>query len=163
MCETPRNAKRRRAARLLRIIARRCNEEPTTFAVAGDGTCLHMKFACRNGDQVSLSLPTECLHGLMMTFPRMMSQARRAQYHDETLRLVYPAENVRIELASDPKTIIVTLATPDGFEVSFGLTRQQMTVFNAAADDLEPKGADIKMPDVSAQQHPLDELGLCRG
>jgi phage tail protein X len=38
-----------------------------------------------------------------------------------------------------------------------------MTVFNAAADDLEPKAADIKMPDVSAQQHTLDELGLCRG
>jgi hypothetical protein len=91
----------------------------------------------------------------MMTFPRMMSQALRAQYHDETLRLVYPAENVRIELASDPKTIIVTLATPDGFEVSFDLTRQQMTVFNAAADDLEPKGADIKMPDVSALPRPL--------
>jgi hypothetical protein len=119
----------------------------TTFAVADDGTHLHMNFACRNGDQVSLSLPTEGLQGLMMTFPRMMSQALRARYHDEKLRLVYPVDNIRIELAADPKTVIVTLGTADGFEVSFALTRQQMTVFNAAMDDLERKGADIKMPD----------------
>src|SRR5260221_9306039 len=67
----------------------------TTSAVAGDGTHLRMNFACLNGNQVSLSLPTESLHGLMMTFPRMMSQALRARHHDETLRLVYPAENIR--------------------------------------------------------------------
>jgi hypothetical protein len=113
----------------------------TNFDVAGDGTRFRMDFICQDGDQVSLSIPTECLNGLMMTFPRLMRQALRAQYHDESLRLVYPADNIRIEQSSDPKSVIVTLATPDGFEVSFGLTQQQMMAFNAA---VEREGADIK-------------------
>jgi hypothetical protein len=118
----------------------------TTFVVTDDGTHLRMNVACRDGAEVSLGLPTECLQELMMTLPRMMSEALRVRYHDESLRLVYPADNIRIELSSDPKTIIVTLATPDGFEVSFGLTRQQMTVFDTATSDLERKCPDIKMP-----------------
>ncbi len=117
----------------------------TTFDVAGDGARFHMSFICQDGGQVSLSLPTECLYGLIMTLPRMMRQALRVRYHDESLRLVYPAENICIEHSSDPKTVIVTLATPDGFEASFGLTRQQMTAFDAAADAVEHRGADVKM------------------
>ena len=38
----------------------------------------------------------------------------------------------------------MTLATPDGFEVSFGLTRQQLTVFDAAVEALERGGPDIQ-------------------
>jgi len=117
-----------------------------TFAVAGDGTHLHMNVTCRDGGEISLSLPTECIYELMMTLPRMMKEALRVRYRDQCLRLVYPAENIRIEHSSDPKTVIVTLATPDGFEVSFGLTRPQMTVFSAAADDLESKPPGSKMP-----------------
>jgi hypothetical protein len=38
----------------------------------------------------------------------------------------------------------VTLATPDGFAVSFGFTRQQFTVFDAAVEALERGGPDIQ-------------------
>lgn len=118
----------------------------TTFDVADDGTHLHLNFILRGGGKLSLSLPTECLHELIMTLPRMMRQALRAQYHDESLRLVYPADSIRFEYSSDPKkTVIVTLATPDGFEVSFGLTREQMTALKAATDAVERKRPDIKM------------------
>ena len=58
-----------------------------------------------------------------MTLPRMVRQALRARHQDESLRLVYPAGKISSEQLSDTKTIIVTLATPDEFEVSFGLTR----------------------------------------
>jgi hypothetical protein len=118
----------------------------TTFAVSDGGTHLHMNFVCEDAGQVSLRLPTECLQGLVMTLPRMMSQALRVRYHDQSLRLVYPAENIRIEVCSDLKTVIVTFATPDGFEVSFSLTLQQMKLFNAAMNDLDRKGFDTDKP-----------------
>jgi hypothetical protein len=108
-----------------------------TFNIAADGTRIRMNFISGDGDQACLSLPTECLAELIMTLPRMMSQALRARHQDQSLRLVYPADNITIEQSSDPKTMIVTLATPDGFEVSFGLTGQQMTVFAAAAEAVE--------------------------
>jgi hypothetical protein len=101
-------------------------QKATTFDVASDGTSFRLNFICRDGGQVSLSLPTECVHGLMMTLPRMMRQALRARGHNESLRLVYPVDNLRIERSSQPNTVIVTLTTPDGFEASYGLTRQQM-------------------------------------
>jgi hypothetical protein len=75
----------------------------------------------------------------------MMRQALRARHQDESLRLVYPADKLSIEQSSDPRTIIVTFATPDGFEVSFGLTRQQLTVFDVAVEALERGSPDIKM------------------
>jgi hypothetical protein len=118
----------------------------TTFAIAGGGTHLQMNFVCQDDIHVRLRLPTESLQALMMTLPRMMTQALQIRYRDESLRLVYPAENIRIELASDPKIIIVTLATPDGFEASFSLTRQQMRGFNAALDDLNTRGTTSKCP-----------------
>ena len=79
-----------------------------------------------------------------MTLPRMVRQALRARHQDESLRLVYPAGKISSEQSSDTKTIIVTLATPDGFEVSFGLTRQQLTVFDVAVEALERGGPDIQ-------------------
>jgi hypothetical protein len=108
----------------------------TTYNVAADGTRFRMNFISGGGDHGSLSLPTECLTELTMTLPQMMRQALRARHQDGSLRLVYPADKISIEHSSDPRTIIVTLATPDGFEVSFGLTRQQLTVFDVAVEAL---------------------------
>jgi hypothetical protein len=45
--------------------------------------------------------------------PRMMRQPLQARHQDESLRLVYPTDNISIEESSDQSTIIVTLATPE--------------------------------------------------
>jgi hypothetical protein len=107
-------------------------QKATTFDVASDGTSFRMNFICRDGGQVSLSLPTECLHGFMMTLPQMMRQALRARGDNERLRLVYPVDNLRIEHSSEPNAFIVTLTMMNGFEASYGLTRQQMMDFDVA-------------------------------
>ena len=60
-------------------------QKATTFDVASDGTSFRMNFICRDGGQVSLSLPTECLHGFMMTLPKMMRQALRVRSDHESL------------------------------------------------------------------------------
>jgi hypothetical protein len=101
-------------------------EELIAYEVAGDGSWFRMTFNCSNGKPGSLSLPTECLHALIMTLPRTMTQALSARYGDNSLRLVYPAEAVRIERSPDPNTFIMTLVTPDGFAVSFSLSGQQL-------------------------------------
>jgi len=101
-------------------------EELIAYEVDGDGSRFRMTFNCANGKPGSLSLPTECLHALIMTLPRMMTQALSSRYGDDSLRLVYPAEAVRIERSPDPSTFIMTLVTSDGFAVSFSLSRQQV-------------------------------------
>jgi hypothetical protein len=100
--------------------------ELLTYEVAGDGKWFRMRFMCANGKPGSLSLPAECLHALIMTLPKMMTQAFSARFGDDTLRLAYPADAVRIERSPDASTFILTLVTPDGFAVSFSLTKQQL-------------------------------------
>jgi hypothetical protein len=107
-------------------------KELLTYEVAGDGNWFRMTFNCVNGNPGSLSLPTECLHALIMTLPRMMTQALSARYGDDSLRLVYPAEAMRIERSPDLNTFIITLATPDGFAVSFSLSGQQLRALSEA-------------------------------
>jgi hypothetical protein len=107
-------------------------QELLTYEVAADGSWFRMRFTCTNGKPASLSLPTECLHGLIMTLPKMMTQALSARYGDDRLRLVYPAEAVRFEASPDPNTFIMTLVTPDGFSVSFSLSGQQMRALSEA-------------------------------
>jgi hypothetical protein len=46
--------------------------------------------------------------------------------------VAYPADVVRVERASDPKTFILTLTRCDGFEVSFSLTGQQLSTLGEA-------------------------------
>jgi hypothetical protein len=101
-------------------------EELIAYEVDGDGSRFRMTFNCANGKPGSLSLPTECLHALIMTLPRMMTQALSSRYADDSLRLAYPADAVHIERSPDPNTFIMTLVTPDGFAVSFSLSRQQL-------------------------------------
>lgn len=105
------------------------------FEIAMDGSRFRMTFKQEDGGVGAIDLPAECLNALVMTLPRMVTQALRAKHHDDTLRLVYPAEVVRLEQASDPATVILTLATPDGFEVSFGLNDAQMQALEGAREN----------------------------
>jgi hypothetical protein len=107
-------------------------QELLTYEVAGDGNSFRLRFTCTNGKTGSLSLPTECLNALIMTLPKMMTQALSSRYGDDRLRLVYPAEAVRFETSPDPNTFIMTLVTPDGFAVSFSLSRQQLRELSEA-------------------------------
>jgi hypothetical protein len=101
-------------------------KELITYDIASDGSWFRMSFICADGKKGSLSLPIECIQALIMTLPRMMTQALVARHGDETLRLVYPAQTVRIEGSPDPDIFIVTFTTPDGFAISFSLTGKQL-------------------------------------
>ena len=100
--------------------------------LADDGSRFAISFVC-DGGCGSLNLPIDCLNGLIMTLPSVMKRALQLRHRDDTLRLVYPTSVVRIERSSDPKLTIATFVTPDGFEVSFSLTHEQIRAFRDAA------------------------------
>jgi hypothetical protein len=101
-------------------------QELITYDVASDGSRFRMSFTCAGGKQGALTSPTECLQALIMTPPRMMKEALRARHGDQSLRLVYPADLIRVERSFDAGIFILTLTTPNAFEVSFSLTGEQM-------------------------------------
>ncbi len=93
----------------------------TTCQVDSAGEAFRLNFESADGQAASLTLPSECLKALLMTLPRLTAQALRAKYRDETLKVVYPVGDWSLHLASDGVHRILTLGTPDGFEVSFAL------------------------------------------
>jgi hypothetical protein len=117
-----------------------------TYDLSCDGTSLRLNFVSHDGSRGSLIIPTEYLKSLIMTLPQLMQRALRARHQDDSLRLVYPADRVRIERSSDPKVIILSLETADGFSVSFGLSRQQIAIFEDAAKAIDRGNSDTTSP-----------------
>jgi len=71
-----------------------------------------------------------------MTLPRMASEALRRQHNDDRLRVVYPAGAWRIEPgAGHGDSFILTLGTPDGFEVSFAIGLEKMSALETDVRD----------------------------
>ena len=93
----------------------------TTCQVAAGGEAFRLNFENADGQPMSLTLPSDCLRALLMTLPRLTAQALRAKYRDDTLKVVYPVGKWSLQVASDGVHRILTLCTPDGFEVSFAL------------------------------------------
>ena len=107
-------------------------ETLTTFEVNPEGTRVRLNGAAADGRPVSFSLPSDCLNQLTMTLPRIASEALKRRHKDDSLRIVYPAGAWRIEQGcGDGDSFILTLATPDGFEVSFAIRPDKMTAIEA--------------------------------
>lgn len=104
----------------------------TTFEVAPDGSRVRIR-ATAAGAPASISLPAECLSQMMMTLPRIAVQALRRRFDNDKLKIVYPAATWNIERNGESDdTFIVTLTTPDGFEVSFALSRAKLDAIGQA-------------------------------
>jgi hypothetical protein len=107
----------------------------TTFTVAADGTSFRLNFTDSEGRVSAITLPTECLNELLMTLPRLVSQALRARYKDSSLRLVFPADEWRLEKSVDTR-VILTIGTGGGFEASFVFERDHLrSIADSVADD----------------------------
>jgi hypothetical protein len=117
-----------------------------SYQVAPDGTSFQLNFRDREGRPASLTLPSDCLNALVMTLPHIASQAMQAQYRDDSMRLVHPVGAWRLESSTAAGRMILTLQTPDHFEVSFMVTRQDLAQMLATAK-AKP---DFARPDYAA-------------
>src|SRR5262245_35915485 len=94
-----------------------------TCQIAPDGSSIRLVFEGADGRPASLILPTKCIQQLLMTLPHAVSKAIQARHRDDTLRLVFPLGNWKLEQAAGCGELILTLYTSDGFEVAFSVDR----------------------------------------
>lgn len=92
----------------------------TTCDSAEDGQTIRLDFLDEAGEPVSVAFPFRQAASVMMTLPRLLSKALRQQTRSDTSRYVFSLGRWSIE-SSDQPCLIMTLATDDGFEVSFGI------------------------------------------
>jgi hypothetical protein len=93
----------------------------TTCEVAPDGSFVRLNFEDALGRPATLRLTSTRVQQLVMTLPHLLSQALQAQSGDRSLRAVFPLGDWRLEAAGS-KDLILTMTTPDGFEVAFSLS-----------------------------------------
>jgi hypothetical protein len=91
----------------------------TTCEVATDGRHVRINFKDTRGRQASLTLPSDCVQQLIMTLPQLLSRALQAEALDDSVRAVFPLGGWRLERAKGSRAYILTMKTPDGFEVAF--------------------------------------------
>ena len=93
----------------------------TGFGVAPDGESVAIHLMDEQSRPATVLLPAECLNPLIMTLPEILRRSLRLRFHDESLLLVYPMGHWEVAGSSVQGGVIVTLGTPDGFQVSFSL------------------------------------------
>ncbi len=109
----------------------------TGFELSADGQSLRINLHRPDGERAAVVLPAECLSSLLMTFPGLIEQALRRRYGDPSLRMVYPAQSWELPQAADGSALILSLATPDQFEVSFAFSFPTGRRIAAALDEAE--------------------------
>jgi hypothetical protein len=93
----------------------------TTCQVSPEGDYVSLSFEDALGRAATLRLTPACVQQLAMTLPHLLSKALQARYGDRSLRAVFPLGDWRLEAAAGSKYFILTMMTPDGFEVAFSL------------------------------------------
>lgn len=97
----------------------------TTWSITADGAHVRLGLVDDNGRPCAVVLPIAVLSGLMMTIPRMLQDALRTRFSDGSLRMIHELGDWRVERAAGTDASILSLATPDGFEVAFAVATPQ--------------------------------------
>ncbi len=92
----------------------------TTCDTGEDGTAVRLNFIDENGHPVSVEFPFAQAQSVVMTLPGLLAQALRRKTNSDVSRFVFGLGRWSLE-STDKECVIMTLATEDGFEVSFGI------------------------------------------
>jgi hypothetical protein len=91
----------------------------TACDVGRNGEIVKLDFVDEDGRPVSLRLAFEHAQSILMTLPRLLTQAVKAQAGQTNARYVFPLGQWLLEGIEESQSLILTLKTDDGFAVSF--------------------------------------------
>ena len=104
----------------------------TACEVAQDGSGISLGFVDNSGQSTTIRICTSQAGVLAMTLPSLIDRALRNRFGDKALRFTYPLASWSIEQTTDPRQIMVTFRTSDGFSVCFSIPREQLSQLGEA-------------------------------
>lgn len=107
----------------------------TSFDIAFDGSKARLGMLDQAGQPVSIHLPYALISSLLLSLPVIQAKALRAQFGDESLRLVYPTGGWALERSGADGQVILRLNTPDGFEVNFAMADEDIMSMAGSLDN----------------------------
>ncbi len=94
----------------------------TTCKALDDGETIKLEFIDQGRNPISLLVSFEDAESIAMTLPRLLTQAVKAQTGRDNSRYVFALGRWLLEGVEDHQSLILTLTTVDGFEVSFRIS-----------------------------------------
>ena len=125
----------------------------TTCGVVKDGGAVHIDLVSIAGHSVSIEMPIEQAESVIMTLPRLLSNAVRARTGDPQARFVFSIDQWMLESTHDAQCLLVTLKTADGFEVTFGIPFSHCQALGDALNGHASEQQDL-MDDVAGDSAP---------
>jgi hypothetical protein len=107
----------------------------TTCLVTAGGDHIRLNFEDAHGQPATLRLKSACVQQLVMTLPHLLSTALKAQHADPSARAVFPLGEWRLETAAGSTDFILTMTTPDGFEVAFSMSGTVLAQMTSAIEE----------------------------
>jgi hypothetical protein len=98
-----------------------CSVALTTCDVLEDGQIVRLDLVDDKGMPVSLRLPFDQAQAVAMTLPSLLTRALKSLTGSPDARYVFPLDRWFVELSRQHDGLLLTLATSDGFQVSFGI------------------------------------------
>ena len=92
----------------------------TTCTVVKEGRAIRLEFLDGDGHPASIEFPFEQAESIVMTLPQMLAKALQRRTHTPSSRYVFSLGGWSIE-SCDQRSLIATLSTGDGFQVSFAI------------------------------------------
>jgi hypothetical protein len=119
---------------------------PAYTLVRPCGRIVELGFTDKAGTLVVLVLPHQALSMLLMTLPRLIEASLQQRTGDASMRHVYPVGHWHIEAAAGDASLLLTLATPDGFSVSFRLPSDDAQQLGQVLSDCAPASSPAPKP-----------------
>ena len=91
----------------------------TTCSTKDGGELVELSFVDTTGCSRTLEMTFSDAQSIAMTLPRLLTQAIKAQTGQDSARYVFPLGEWSLEGIEGSQSVILTLKTEDGFEVSF--------------------------------------------
>jgi hypothetical protein len=96
----------------------------TTCGITADYETVELEFVDHAGSPVTMQLPLDQAEAVVMTLPHVLAYALKRRTGKPEARYVFGLGEWCIEDTRGEDSLIVTLKTTDGFEVSFGIPFQ---------------------------------------
>jgi hypothetical protein len=104
----------------------------TSWKILPGGEHIRLEISAADGTAHSVVLPFDALSSLLMTLPRMLQAALDARCSSGSLRVAQILGKWRLEQAAGETDLILKLATPDGFEVTFAVNSNVAALLGTA-------------------------------
>jgi hypothetical protein len=127
-----------------------CSAKLTTCGVLRNGQAVNLDLVDDTGADVSLELPFDQAQTVAMTLPSLLTHALKTLTGSVTARYVFPLDRWTLEQSKEHNGLLLTLATDEGFQVSFGIPSQAcrglgLTLVSGSERPVEPDGSDDEM------------------